>query len=539
MSVPNSPTEETALLGSDIVSKDDTKNHYNKWTILPALWIGGFLSALDMTIVASLYPVIGSEFKLMNNASYIATSYLITNTAFQPLYGRLSDIFGRRAAVVFANVTFTIGTFLCGTSRSLVGLCIARAIAGIGGGGLGTMSSIISSDIVSLRERGTWQGITNIVWGIGGSLGGPLGGLIAQRWGWRIAFFFQIPLGIVSTIVVAWRVRIKPVIRGSNAPLLSRIDYLGSFLLVSGISLLIITFSLAGDAYFWLSPIIIGLLTSSLLLLYAFYWVEKNVALEPIAPVFILKQITPLNVCLCNFFNAFCGFVILYELPLFFEAVLFMPSSEAGVRIFPHVIFTSLGSVLGGLYMKKTGRYRPLILFGYFGMWTSIVAFSVLLSFGQRIPSIYITLFLSLSGTSYGMNLTSTLIAIISSLAPEEQAVATGLSYLFRATGSVIGISLSQTATLTLVLSNLSKQLADVPGKDDLIRRLRESISIIPDLPENVRRLVIQSYVKAFSVSFVIVSGFALVGIVCSLKIRQFYLHTSTRSGNEEPIMIF
>ncbi|WBW74220.1 vacuolar amino acid transmembrane transporter Fnx1 [Schizosaccharomyces osmophilus] len=527
MNNPNTPTEETALLRSGTEAQDDGENLPNKWAILPALWIGGFLSALDMTIVASLYPVIGSEFKLMNNASYIATSYLITNTAFQPLYGRLSDIFGRRAAIVFANITFTIGTFLCGSSRSLAGLCIARAIAGIGGGGLGTMSSIISSDIVSLRERGTWQGITNIVWGIGGSLGGPLGGLIAQRWGWRVAFYFQIPLGIISTIVVAWRVRIKPAVRGSNAPLLSRIDYLGSFLLVAGISLLIVTFNWAGDAYSWLSPIILGLLISSALLLYAFYWVEKNVALEPIAPVFILKQITPLSVCLCNFFNAFCGFVVLYELPLFFEAVLFMPSSEAGVRIFPYVIFTSLGSVVGGLYMKKTGRYRPLILFGYFAMWTSIVAFSVLSSFGQRIPLVFVTLFLSLSGTAYGMNLTATLIAVISSLAPQDQAVATGLSYLFRATGSVMGISLSQTATLTLVMNNLSKQLADIPGKEDLIQCLRESISIIPDLPANVRRLVVQSYVEAFTVAFAIVSFFAFFGLIFSLKIRQFYLHTS------------
>nr|AAC32768.1 Fnx1p [Schizosaccharomyces pombe] len=522
----NLATEQTSLLYPEVSRKKEELS-VNKWTILPALWVGGFLSALDMTIVASLYPVIGSEFKLMNNASYIATAYLITNTAFQPLYGRLSDIFGRRPTVVFANAAFTLGTFWCGISRSLPELCMARALAGIGGGGLGTMSSIISSDIVSLRERGTWQGITNIVWGIGGSLGGPLGGLIAQRWGWRTAFHFQVPMGILSTILVAWRVRVKPTVRNSNASLLSRIDYLGSFLLVTGITALVVTFNMGGDAFPWVSPVIITLLVSSVLILFAFYWVEKNIAVEPIAPVEILSQPTPLECLFGYFFNAFCSFVIVYELPLFFETTLLCHRLRPVFVSFPYVISTSVGSLCSGLYMKKTGRYRNLVIAGFFFMLMGIVSFAVLTSFGHRTPLILISLCLAMTGCSYGMNLTSTLIAIISSLAPEEQAVATGLSYLFRATGSVIGISLSQTTTLSILMKQLASNLKDDPDKDDLIRRLRESISIIPNLPKDIQKLVIKSYATAFTWTFALVAIIAFAGFWCSLRIKQFYLHTS------------
>jgi hypothetical protein len=144
--------------------------------ILPAIAIGVFLAAADGTIIISSYGKIGSELDALNMTSWIANAYFLTLTAFQPLYGKLSDIFGRKACIQFSYLAFALGCLLCGLSRTINQLILSRAFAGIGGGGMTTLVSILMSDIVPLRERGTWQGYINIVWASGAASGAPLGG---------------------------------------------------------------------------------------------------------------------------------------------------------------------------------------------------------------------------------------------------------------------------------------------------------------------------------------------------------------------------
>jgi MFS family permease len=173
------------------------------------MWIGTALAAIDGTCVASILGTVGSEFKVSTEIQWLGTSYLLTQTAFQPLYGRFSDIFGRKAATLFASFTFGLGCLLCGLSQSFWQLCAARALAGIGGGGLTTMSTIVTSDLVSLKARGTWQGLGNLVYAAGASSGAPLAGLLVDSgMGWRLAFLIQVPLCMIHFAVVSWKVNI-------------------------------------------------------------------------------------------------------------------------------------------------------------------------------------------------------------------------------------------------------------------------------------------------------------------------------------------
>jgi len=153
--------------------------------ILPALAIGILLAAMDNTIVLSSYGAIGSEFKSLNRTSWVATAYMLTTTSFQPLYGKMSDIFGRKTNLLFAYVVFGLGCLACGLSTSMNQLIVARGIAGIGGGGMATVVSILVSDLVPLRQRGTYQGILNLIFSIGMAAGAPMGGLLADKIGWR------------------------------------------------------------------------------------------------------------------------------------------------------------------------------------------------------------------------------------------------------------------------------------------------------------------------------------------------------------------
>ncbi|EEB09515.1 vacuolar membrane amino acid uptake transporter Fnx1 [Schizosaccharomyces japonicus yFS275] len=529
MSSSNLATETTSLLSNNQpkdVSSDKPK--ISAWKTLPAIWVGSFLSALDMTVVASLYPVIGSEFDSLNYSSFIATSYLITNTAFQPLYGRLSDIFGRRTMLLFANTVFMLGTVWCGFARSLGELCLARAFAGIGGGGLTTLSSICGSDIVSLRERGTWQGFANIVFGIGGSLGGPFGGFVNARWGWRSAFLLQVPLCLGSIALVSWRVRLPTKDDGvSSKQKLARIDYLGSFLLVSAVTTMVTLFTFGGDRFAWMSPVSLALTALFGFLTVMFYIVERDYAREPIAPMKVLRERTPLCAYIGNFTNALCSFAVMYEVPLFFEAVLFQNSEEAGARMFPMVLSIPVGSLSAGLYMKRTGTYRGAVIFGFTAMLCTLFTFMFLFRRGQGVSLKYIGVALGMAGLSYGTSLTSTLISIISALPIEYQAISTGVSYLFRATGSVVGISMGQTALQATLTSSLHRSLEDIPDKESLIDAIRRSVTVVPTLPKHIQKIVVHSYVQAFIASFALIAVFGLIGFLSSLFIRQHVLYST------------
>ncbi|TKY87293.1 hypothetical protein EX895_003970 [Sporisorium graminicola] len=217
------------------------------WVIMGAMWIGSFLAALDGTIVATILSAVGSEFQVSKEVGWLGTSYLLTQTAFQPLYGRASDIFGRKPATLFASAIFLVGSLLCGLSQTFWQLCAARALAGIGGGGLTTMATLVTSDLVSLKQRGTWQGLGNLVYATGAALGGPLGGALADGGlGWRWAFLLQVPLCVVHFVVVSWKIDI-PAGPGSMIEKIKRIDALGSLSLVTSVTLILVGLSLGGN----------------------------------------------------------------------------------------------------------------------------------------------------------------------------------------------------------------------------------------------------------------------------------------------------
>ena len=166
--------------------------------------------------------------------SWIAVAYLLSNTAFQPLYGRLSDIFGRRPLLIFANVVFLIGTLGCAVAPGLWTLVASRMLAGVGGGGLSILGTVILSDLVPLKKRGTFQGYANVVFSLGTSLGAPVGGLVADWLGWRWSFGIQVPLVFVSTLVVSFQLRLphREISGESIMDKLKRVDFMGALSVV-------------------------------------------------------------------------------------------------------------------------------------------------------------------------------------------------------------------------------------------------------------------------------------------------------------------
>ncbi|KAL0070912.1 hypothetical protein AAF712_002133 [Marasmius tenuissimus] len=306
----DSSSERSTVVGDGLPQPLNDFSRLDTVWILAGLWSAVFLGALDGTVVATLLAPIGSDFKKSNQASYIGTSYLLSVCCFTPLYGRLSDILGRKGAMLLALTLFGSGTILCGLATSMEMLIAARAVAGMGGGG------IVVTDFIPLNQRGLYQGMANILYGLGAGLGGPLGGWINDIFGWKSAFFFQAPVLVFSFTLVTWKVNIKLPSEVQNLSLadkLRRIDSLGSLTLVGTVGTLLLGFSLkTTEELPWSHPLIYGLFIASLVCGALFVFVETKLAAFPVMPLRLVKQRTPLAVALSNLFGSMAAFSVVW-----------------------------------------------------------------------------------------------------------------------------------------------------------------------------------------------------------------------------------
>ena len=265
--------------------------------ILKAIFSNVFLSGFDGTITASTYAVIGSEFNAANTISWLTTSYLITSTAFQPLYGRFSDILGRRTCFFTATLTFMIGCLGCALAPDIITLNLMRALTGLGGGGLMTMATIINSDMIPFQERGMYQATQNVLHGFGSICGASLGGAIADNIGWRWCFLCQVPVSIFAFIVGHFVIKreAKGTISERNLHVTKQtskwkqIDLTGAILLVLGLSAQLAAMSMGGNNHPWSDSRVVIALTSSLILLIIFVVVEARTKSIPVMPISMLK----------------------------------------------------------------------------------------------------------------------------------------------------------------------------------------------------------------------------------------------------------
>ena len=279
--------------------------------VVAAVGVGIFLGAADQTIIVSSYGRIGSDLNALNQTSWIATAYFLTLTSFQPLYGKLSDIFGRKACLLFAYTIFGVGSVLCGLAPDMKSLIAARAFAGIGGGGMTTVVQILISDILTLRERGTWQGYINIIYSSGAAAGAPLGGFFADTIGWRWSFLVQGPMCAVAFTACSFLLQLPKRDDSHWKEKLGRIDFLGAAALFSAVCLLLFALD-RGSNFSWQATVTIVTLSVSLPLLLAFVFVETKIAKEPFAPGHVIFKRAMLANYVCLFFSMASFIAALY-----------------------------------------------------------------------------------------------------------------------------------------------------------------------------------------------------------------------------------
>ena len=326
--------------------------------VMSGLYLGAFLAALDSTMVATLTAPILTSFDSLYLLSWLASAYFIASAASQPLSGKLTDIYGRRAGLIFCNVTFAIGNLVCALAPNAKVMILGRVVAGLGGGGLYTIATFVASDLVPLKRRGLWQGFANICFGLGSGIGGIFGGWMNDTFSWRWAFIVQIPPTFIAAALVIMTVRIPVKAVGSIKEKLGKIDVLGAILLLTALILMLIGLNSGGNIVPWNHPLVLSSLPLAAVSFIAFIWVDSRVS-EPIIPVRLLLERTVLSACLTNWFITMARFGLLFYGPIYFQ-IQGYSATQAGLRLIPDSFGVAFMSPVSGIIMRWTGRYYVL-----------------------------------------------------------------------------------------------------------------------------------------------------------------------------------
>jgi MFS family permease len=487
--------------------------------IMSAIWLGSFLAALDGTIVATLSGPIATSFNSLSLLSWLASAYFIANAALQPLSGKLTDIFGRRAGLIFSNVFFAAGNLICGLAKEEWIMVFGRVVAGMGGGGLNAISTFVASDLVPLRKRGVWQGVGNIIYGIGAGLGGLFGGWMNDTYGWRWAFLLQVPMTIISGLMVWFLVKIP--VQETDRARWKRIDWLGALTLTTTLVLLLLGLNSGGNVVPWDHPLVLTSLPLSAVCLLAFIYVESSYAEEPIIPVHLLLDRTVLSACLTNWFMTMAIFGLLFYGPIYFQ-IRGYSATQAGVRLIPSSLGIAVGSIVCGIVIRWLGRYYALniAIQAIF-----LLAMSLVSTFTLETPTVLPFIYFFLAGFGYSGTLTTTLIALIAAVEHKHQAVITAASYAFRSTGSTIGITIASSVFQNLVKTELWERFGDRKDAAEIIRKIRDSLEEIKNLPPSWKEGVQEVYMDALRGVFMTLVGLAVLSAAVSMLMREHKLY--------------
>lgn len=400
--------------------------------ILPGLLLGMLLAALDQTIVGTAMPRVIAELHGLEHYAWVFTAYMLTSTVTVPLYGKLSDLYGRRTFFLFGMIVFLLGSALSGMAQSMTQLILFRAIQGIGGGALFPIAIAIIGDLFPPAERGKWQGLFAAVFGFSAIVGPSLGGWITDYWGWRWVFYVNMPIGALALLTT-----------GLTMPKLASgrhhsIDYLGAALLIAGVTPMLLAFSWAGTEYPWSSARIIGLFTVSALFLALFILVELRAA-EPILDLRLFQNRIFTPTLLAAFFIAIGMFGTILYLPLFVQAVLGRTATNSGAVLTPMMLGFVFSSILGGQILSRTGRYKFL---GIGTVAVAVVGMFLLSRMDIHTTSAVVVRNMIILGLGIGTTMSLFTIIIQNAFPLERLGEVTSALTFFRSIGGTVGAAI-------------------------------------------------------------------------------------------------
>ncbi|KAI2615669.1 MFS general substrate transporter [Hypoxylon sp. NC1633] len=497
------------------------------WIVFISIMMTHFIACFDGTIMASSHPVITSYFHSSNSASWLSTAFLLTSTAFQPVMGRLSDTVGRKPPYLATVVIFCLATMWCALAQSMTSFILARAVCGLGAGGMLGLGSIIISDLVPVERRGTYQSYVNIIYGLASASGAALGGLMADSLGWRWEFGIQVFPIILCFVVAILGIPDDLGIQNKHqtfAQAMKAFDFKGSLLLTTSTTFLILGLNLGGNVLPWSHPFTIASLVIFGVCFPLCLYVESRHE-RPIMPLVLLHSAPRANIIFSNFIASFLLNAILFNTPLFFQAVLLTSATTSGLYLVVPVITASATGTLTGFLISYTRRLKwPLTL----GTLLYLLGTALLSCMRRGWPVWVYLIALTPSAAGQGFQFPGTFMAVLAASPHREQAVVTSTLVLWRALGSVLGIAFSSLVLQNALRSFLTRLVAAPPGEPDpaawkaaLVERVRQSVEAVAQLPDGeVKDQVVASYEASVRLTFLCLVALAAVSVLLVIPVK-------------------
>jgi len=508
-----------------------------KFEILGAILLGMFLAALDQTIVGPVLPHIVTELKGADYYTWVVTIFLVTSTITVPIYGKLSDLYGRRPMLLFGIGLFLIGSVLSGLSQTMWQLILFRGVQGLGAGAIFPIALAVIGDLFTPAERGKYQGLFGAVFGIAFLIGPGLGGFLTDNFSWHWVFFVNLPIGMLALAVIG---RLLPNIKGRRRDI--RIDYLGVITLTLGLMPILVGLTVAETSQ-WSDPAVWGSIAAGVVFLAVFVMVEARAA-EPIIPLHLFRNRT-FSASMVSIFLATFGFgAAIIFLPLYFQIVEGSSATASGYKLLPFLVGLIISSIASGIIVSRTGRYKAVVLVGLVIM---AIGLALMTNLRADTSDLLLSGWMFVAGFGVGPTFAVFTIIVQNAVPFSELGAATSDLTLFRQIGTTMGLTLAFTFfrdNLTWGLLHDQIVAAGAPaalvptsppagfdlGQLTSVTSNGDPLAFVSQLPAQFQPAFIQGFHQAFTIalanSMLLGVGAAVLAVIASLLLKELRLRT-------------
>jgi EmrB/QacA subfamily drug resistance transporter len=495
--------------GLDIAGQERTftrAEHVRLFLSVLALASCLFLGFMDTTIVSTALPAIASYFNALDGMNWVITSYLLTSTALQPLYGKFANIFGRKMTLLTAVFLFLLGSLGCGVAPNLIFLIVSRAVAGVGGGGLYSLCIIIVSDLVPIRLRSAYMTVLSTTFAFSSVVGPIAGGYMVDYMGWRWAFYINLPIGVVAIVMVLYLIEF-PDSEGSIWSKLQKVDFIGCIVLIFGTITLMFGTNFSSQ-YGWGNILIVWLLLAGIVILFIFMVIEFKAVKDPIVPYEVFNRTTT-SIFLAAFFQGFILMVTIFYIPMFFQIVQLDSASNSGLQTLPFLLSMVIVSTCTGFAITYTDSYRIYLWTGGVLMTIGVGLFSTIT---DKTAMWVIYIYQVIIGTGCGLNFQPSIIAVQVKSSMEHMPIVTALLGFTRSMGGIFGISIFGSLFNSLVSSYIQFRLKNID-----VSKVMASLESISKLPAHQLRVVRQAYMHGLKWIYLILIPISIITLLISL----------------------